>query len=252
MPDLPDTLSLAVLFATLFLAGFVRGFTGFGGGLIAIPVASAIVGPTLAIPMIGVVDAIITVPLLPPAFRRADWKTVLPAAIAAVVTVPVGVVILTHSDPIALRWTLSVIVALMLLLLVSGWRYHGTPKRIVSAGVGAVAGIFGGTAGIAGPPVITYWMSGPADKSTLRANLIMFFMFSQATAIVSFATAGLLTAKLAMAVMLAAPVFGGAIWLGTHLHAGASETHFRGLAYLLIVFSAIIGLPLLDPILRGG
>ena len=252
MSLLPDTPSLIVLIATLFLAGFVRGFAGFGGGLIAVPVLSALLGPSMAVPMLGVVDFIITLPLLPPAIRRADWPTVLPAGIAAVVTVPLGAAILFHGDPVSLRWALSAIVVLMLVLLASGRRYRGRPKAPVSAMVGAVAGVFGGIASMAGPPVITYWMSGPADKSVLRANLIAFFTFSATAGIFSYAIAGLFTQKLALVALVAAPVYGLAIWLGAHLHFRASEAQFRALAYGLIVLSAIIGLPVLDPILRVG
>jgi uncharacterized protein len=249
---LPDIVSLLIVAAVLAVAGFVRGFTGFGGGLIAIPITGAILGPQLAVPMLGIVDFVVTLPLLPPAFRRADWKTVLPAALAGVATVPLGAVVLIHSNPIALRWGLSAIVVMMLALLSSGWRYHGTPRPAISAGVGAVSGFFGGTAGIAGPPVITYWMSGPADKTVLRANLIVYFTFTALTALLSYAVAGLFTARLAVLAVIAAPVYGIAIWLGARLHLRASENQFRAFAYALIVLSAILGLPALDPILRGG
>ena len=38
-----------------FVGAFVRGFTGFGGALIFIPVASAVVGPQLAAPIFLVI-----------------------------------------------------------------------------------------------------------------------------------------------------------------------------------------------------
>ncbi len=252
MPTLPDTLSLIALVATLALAGFVRGFSGFGSGLIAIPVVSAVLGPQVAVPLLAIVDFVLSLPMLPPAFRRADWKTVLPAALAALVTVPIGALILTWSDPVTLRWGLSATVILMLLLLMSGWRYRGTPQPAISATIGAVAGVFGGTAGIAGPPVITYWMSGPAEKDVLRANLISFFVFTAVSALISYFVAGLFTTDIIILSVIAAPIYALAIWLGVRSQNRASENQFRRFAFALIVLAAIIGLPVLDPIIRGG
>lgn len=251
MPDLPELIPLIVLLAILALAGFIRGLTGFGAALVAIPVAGAVLGPKTAVATLAIIDFILTMPLVLPAFRRSQFGTVLPAALAALVAVPLGAYILATSDPIALRWALSAFVILMLMLLMSGWHYRGAPKPAMSALAGATSGIFGGIAGMSGPPIVTYWMSGPADKSVLRANLIVFFTFSGISALVSYTLAGLFTLHVLMLALIAAPVFGLAIWLGARLHPRASERQYRSIAFVLIALSAISGLPALDPILRG-
>lgn len=251
LPTLPPVLPLMLLLVTLALSGFVRGFSGFGGALIAVPIGSAILGPQVTVAVLALADFVLTLPMLPPAFRRADWKTVLPAALAAIVTVPAGAYILAHADPTSLRWALSIIVALMLMLLMSGWRYRGTPRAAISAVIGAIAGVFGGAAGIAGPPVITYWMSGPADKSVLRANLIAFFTFTAVAGLASYLTAGLFTSNVMVLAVLSAPVYGVAVWLGVRMQHIASEKQFRAVAYTLIALAALIGLPALDPWLRA-
>lgn len=252
MPPFPEPIPLAVMIATLALAGFVRGLTGFGAALIAVPLMSAVFGPKMAIAVLALADLPATIPLLPPAFRRCDWQTVLPAAGAAVVAAPLGALLLAQSDPIVLRWGLSATVAMMLALLVSGWRYRGAPRAPVSAAVGATAGLFGGAAGIPGPPIVTYWMSGPADKSVLRANLISFFAFNGLSSLAAYFLAGLFTGPVLMATLIAAPVYGLATWAGARAHPSVPEARFRAVAFALIALSALAGLPALDPVLRGG
>ena len=251
MSALPPLVPLLAVLGIFALAGFVRGLTGFGAALIALPVASALVGPKAAIAILALADWPATLPLLPPAFRRCDWPTVLPAALAAIVAVPFGAFILAHSDPDALRWGLSITVMAMLALLVSGWRYRGAPRAPLSAAVGAIAGIFSGAAGIPGPPIVTYWMSGPAEKSVLRANLITFFTFTGVGSLISYTVAGLFTQTVWISALFAAPVYGLATWLGARAHPHMPEARFRAIAFALIALSAVIGLPLFDPILRG-
>ena len=181
----------------------------------------------MAVAILAIADVPATLPLLPPAFRRCDWRTVLPAALAAITSVPIGAFILAHSDPIVLRWGLSLTVVLMLALLMSGWRYRGAPTAPVSVAVGATAGMFAGAAGIPGPPIVTYWMSGPAEKSVLRANLIAFFTFTAIGTITSYAIAGLFTREVVISGIIAAPVYGLATWLGSRAHALTPEARFR-------------------------
>jgi hypothetical protein len=252
VPALPDTEHLLLILATLAAAGFLRGFAGFGAGLLAMPIVSALIGPQPAVAMMAITDFVLTLPMLPPSFRRCDWPTVLPAAMAALITVPLGAALLAHADPIPLRWGLSIMVILMLALLMSGWRYHGRPRAGISAAIGSVSGFFGGVAGISGPPIVTYWLSGPAEKSVVRANLIAFFTFTAVSALGSYGIAGLFTPDVLALSLAAAPVYALAVWIGSRAHSGASDRQFRLLAFGLIALSALLSLPALDPFLRGG
>ena len=49
---------LAVLAAAAFIAGLARGFSGFGAALIFMPLASVVVTPQVAAPLLLVVDAV--------------------------------------------------------------------------------------------------------------------------------------------------------------------------------------------------
>jgi len=232
-------------------AGLVRGFAGFGAGLILMPVASSVIDPRIAAAVFLVVDSILTLPMIPSALRKAHWPTVLPAAIGALCLVPFGAWVLINADVTLLRWGIPILILAMLLLLLSGWRYHGAPIWPASLGVGAFAGLLGGVAQIPGPPVVTYWMAGPLPAATIRANLISFFAITTVGSAVSYFVGGLFTAETLQYMLMVAPAYALALWLGTRVFTFASESSFRKITYGLIALAAITSLPVLDGILRG-
>ena len=246
--DLP---TLLTLIAISFVGGSVRGFAGFGAGLIIMPVASAIIDPKLAVAAFIIIDFLVTIPLVPPALKKCSWRTITPAIIGATITIPLGTYVLIYSDPQIVRWGISIVIILMLGLLLSGWRYRGAPNIASSLGVGGVAGFLSGLAQIPGPPVVTYWMSGPFPIGIIRANLIIFFFFEAILASGAYLFGGLFTSEVLNLIILIVPAYALAIWFGAKLHGRATERSFRIVAYILIAIAALTSLPALDWLLRG-
>lgn len=239
-----------LLLATI-AAGLVRGFAGFGAGLILMPVASAVIDPRLAAVAFLTADAIFTLPMVPPAVRKCHWPTVLPTAIGALCIVPLGAWVLINSDVLVLRWGIPILILGMLVLLLSGWRYHGAPKWPTSLAIGGLSGFFGGVAQIAGPPVVAYWMAEPLPTQIIRANLITFFAIVTVGSAISYYVGGLFTWKVAEIVLVVAPTYMLTLWLGTRGFSRANESQYRRIAYGLIAFAALTSLPVLDGVLRG-
>ena len=50
--------TVVFLIAAALAAGLARGFSGFGAALIFVPLASAVVGPQVAVPLLLVVDGV--------------------------------------------------------------------------------------------------------------------------------------------------------------------------------------------------
>lgn len=242
--------SILALLSISIIGGAVRGFSGFGAGLIIMPVASAVIDPKLAVAAFLIIDFVVTLPQVSPAMRRCDWPTILPVALGALVFVPLGAFALVRSDPIAVRWGISVAIILMLGLLLSGWRYRGQPHLAASVGVGGVAGFLSGIAQIPGPPVVTYWLAGPFPATIIRANLITFFFFEAIMATGTYLANGLFTRQALILIAVLAPTYALSVWAGAQLHGKANDRAFRLVAYTLISIAALTSLPLLDNILR--
>src|SRR5262245_8821679 len=117
--------TLLFLLTAALTAGLARGFSGFGGALIFVPLASAAIGPRLAAPLLLVVDSVAAAGLIPGAWRHAARREVATMAVGAAFGVPLGAWLLTRTEPLAVRWALAVTVAGLLALLICGWRYEG-------------------------------------------------------------------------------------------------------------------------------
>jgi uncharacterized protein len=228
---------------TALIAGLARGFSGFGAALIFMPLASALIGPRLAAPTFMVMDAVVALPMLRDARTHATWAEVLPMLAGAVVGVPAGTFILTHADATVLRWVIVGLGAIMLGLLISGWRYHGQPHRFTTAVVGVISGICGGAAQIAGPPVVAYWMGGPSARQVVRANMVMFFAGTTLLQIFTYGGSGLITGDAAVYALISGPAYGLGLYGGSKIFGWADEAVFRRISLVLIALALLVSLP---------
>lgn len=242
--------ALLVLAAASFIASLARGFSGFGGALIFVPLASAAVGPQAAAPILLLIDGVAQLALLKTAWRGANRREVAVMAAGALLGIPLGAVILTHVDPMALRWAIAALIVAMLALLISGWRYHGRPNSATTAGVGFAAGILSGAVQAGGPPVVAYWLGGSTSALTVRANIILFFFCTSVVAAASYFATGLLGLDVLLLAALTVPFYALGMYLGTRMFGLASEGTFRRVSFVLIAGAAIISLPALDAVLR--
>jgi uncharacterized membrane protein YfcA len=247
VPSLLDSFSPTTLVLTVLVAGVAglgRGFSGFGAALIFMPAASALVSPAVAAPVLLLADGILSLGFLPRAWVLARRKDVGLMAAGAAAGVPLGTLVLNHADPLALRWVIAALASSMLLLLASGWRYHGAPRPGVTTLVGCLSGLFGGLAQLSGPPVVAYWLSGKESHTTMRASIILFFGATTLFTFVSYLALGIITAQSLWLAALVAPAYAAGLFAGSRAFGLASPKTFRRLSLLLIALSVATSLPL--------
>jgi hypothetical protein len=120
----------------------------------------------------------------------------------------------------------------------------------VTLGVGAASGFLGGFAQISGPPMVAYWISGPAPITVIRANLIVFFLLLSLASFAAYAFNGFFSWAAIVTVVMIAPVYALSIWLGARGFARAGGRGYKPLAYALIALAALSSFPVFDPLLR--
>ncbi|EEE37147.1 hypothetical protein RKLH11_983 [Rhodobacteraceae bacterium KLH11] len=238
------TTGLAVTVFAALIAGIVRGFSGFGSALVFLPVASPYLGPFGAIIALATMDIFGPLPNLRRAWVAVDKGDLGRLLLGCALIMPIGLWLLTQSEPELFRYLVSLLSLSMLAILILGLRYRGAVRRSMVTVIGGAAGLLGGVAGLPGPVVILFYMSRPLPVEIIRATILLFLFAFDFLILGYFGAMGRLSAaSVGLGLALAIPNLLGN-WLGGWMFRPDREKLYRASAYLVIAAAALSGLPL--------
>lgn len=226
--------------AILLVAYFIRGITGFGSGLISVPLLALFLPLQFVVPLILLLDFTASIVIGGFNFKRVKWDEVGVLIPFGIVGVILGTSLLVNLPPepmlIALAGFVFVFAMRSLLNL------HG--DKLISRGWAVPASLTGGTVGAlfgtGGPPYVIYLSHRIRDKSELRATFSALFFTEGLTRIGSFMVAGLLmTASVWVAFFAALPLVLGALYLGGRVHVGIGPAQMARLVGVLLLVSSV-------------
>ena len=220
----PSMTMLAIMLVTTVLGATMRAFSGFGSGLLLAPVFSLYLSPQDMLAVVVLINMIGTLQMLPGVWKDIDWSLIRRMVPAALLGVPIGWLVLTGLDPVAVRRLIAGIVVVLSLVLLSGWVYRGARGRLQDVIAGVSSGTLTGIAGIGGPPFILYMMSAPGYSPVgFRTFFTVYFAFTQAMVLaVLLVNGGLGTRQLVYTATLL-PLYMLATAFGTYLFALALQ-----------------------------
>lgn len=248
---MPDILSSAFqtdgliwLILVVIIAGLVRGFAGFGSAMIIMPVASSVLSPVEAVIFLIAAELIGPLPNLPAALRDGTSGQAGLLALGALLALPMGLWALSVVDPVFFGWIISIVVLVLLTLVMVGWRFRGTLTLPLTVGTGAIGGFMNGFAGMPGPPVIMLYMASTLPVAVIRANFLLYLLALDLMMVPILLVMDLMVWKIALLGLLAGIPNLVANMIGARLFDPDAEVIFRRVAYIVILASAILGLPL--------
>jgi hypothetical protein len=221
-------------------ASVLRGFTGFGFGLSAVPLLSLALPPSQVVPFVTMLQVLIGVVGLRPAWRLADWRAVLGLGPGLVFGVPVGLFLLTEFSPNHVRLVIGLLIAASVLVLWRRARLPPNPSRAVTFGFGFASGLMNGLASMGGPPVLVYLLALARDAAVVRASSIVYFLFAAVVTTIPMAAKGLIDHDILIWSVASLPLLYGGSALGGWAFHHAAPRHHRNTA--LIVLSLLAAL----------
>jgi len=239
MPLSPEQIVYAL--TVLVGAYVIRGITGFGSGLIAVPLLALNFPLTFVVPLILLTDFTASLVLGGLNFsqvERGEIRRLLPPSLLGIA---LGTLLLVSLPKTPM---LLVLGAVVIAFAIRNLRLDGRPFRPISTAWAWPAALTGGTVsalfGTGGPPYVIYLSHRIFDKGRLRATLSGLFFIEGMVRIATFLAVGLLLdPNIARAYVMAMPVALAALWVGSHIHTRLSNTQMLKLVSLILLGSGV-------------
>ncbi len=231
---------IAYAVGVLGLAYFIRGISGFGSGLVAVPLLALVFPLSLVVPFILLLDFTASLVLGGVNFRQVRWDEVKPLVPFGMIGVALGTTLLVSLPRQLLLIGLGIFI--LIFALRSLLNLHGDKpvSRKWAAPASLTGGAVGGMFGTGGPPYVIYLQHRLKDKGQLRATLSGVFFLEGLFRIGTFIAAGLLVkAEVWQSYALGLPIALIALYGGSHVHTGLSQTQMTRLIGILLLLSSL-------------
>lgn len=226
----------------IFVSFFVRALTGFGAGLIGIPLLALFWEVSFVVPMQLLLEIGLSVLLLPKVHKDVDYRHVGNLALGMFVGNLTGSMVLANFEGRILKLALAVVVlSFSIYLAVTAGRPNRWRIPHKWGGLfGLCGGFFGGAFGMSGPIVMLYLAQQIHDKTRLRATVIALFFFASTwTAFMHWAN-GLYRLESMRVLAMLTPAFLLGTRLGHWAHFRVSEVLFRRIIAAILLGSSIM------------
>ncbi len=230
---------IAAAASVVLVAYVIRGITGFGSGLIAVPLLALLLPLKFVVPLILLLDFTASVVIGGFTFQRVLWSEIGVLIPFGVVGVVLGTSLLVSLPQQPMLIVLAIFIFIFALRSLLGLRGDKPVSRAWAVPASLTGGTVGALFGTGGPPYVIYLTHRISDKSALRATLSALFFTEGVTRIVTFVIAGLLlSSQVWMAYLAALPLMLGALYLGGRVHVGLSPTGMTRLVGGLLLVSS--------------
>jgi uncharacterized protein len=169
--DLVFTHENFLVLLIVFAGGIIRGYTGFGSGLVMVPLFSLMWSPVDAVATTCGLGLFAAAQLALSNAKITKWREVSPMIVALVCVTPIGTYMLVSLDPDIVKKVIAGLVLFVTAISLKGWQYHGPRGVIPSFIAGSIGAFINGLAAVGGPAVVLYFISLPDEVKVQRSNI---------------------------------------------------------------------------------
>jgi len=263
---------LEILSATQLVTGFmiilaafiVRGITGFGSGLIAIPLIVLMVPINIAVPMVGLLDYTAALghgvklrndirwrqilPLLPFSLigvllalvkLRNDirWRQILPLLPFSLIGVLLALYLFNTVDAELLKKFLGGFIVLYALYTLLSVKAHTHKSLFWAVPSGIFGGLIGTLFGTGGPFYVIYLQLQGLGKAAFRATIATVFFLDGTARIAAYTFNGFYTLEVMILIGISLPVMIIGMYIGGHIHTNFTHQTIQKAIAVLLLFS---------------
>jgi len=236
---LPLTINELVLcIVIIFVAYVIKGLSGFGSGLVAIPLLAFFLPLPFIVPVLALVSYTGTVYQSFTYRRDVVWRDLWPLLPFSLAGITIALWLLVNADVTVLTFMLGIFIFCYAV-------YSLLPHEIKSGSrwwavaAGSFAGLIGALFGTGGPFYVLYLKMRQVNKQQFRATITMIFLVDGGARMFGYFYTDLFTNKMVILALVLLPVLILAMYVGQHLHIKINDHRFNQVVSVLLLVSGL-------------
>ncbi len=229
--------SLALLI--LVIAYTFRGMTGFGSGLIAIPLLALFLPLIFVVPFIGLLDMSASILHISHTRQYIAWKVILRAIPFAFLGVITALFIIQTINTLILVKALGAFIILFAIYSLISPSLKKNDSFIWPVFAGYFGSLIGTLFGTGGPFYIFYFQLQKLDKSVFRATCAAVFFVDGLIRAAGFTFSGFYTSTVLLSIAYSLPIMFFAMYIGNHLHTNITQRTFQKSIGIFLIISGV-------------
>jgi len=234
--------NIILLSLIIFAASVVRGFTGFGLALVAVPLVQFLMPVTDTAVFIAMINFIFSLLYYRRSGRVINGQPLGTMALWTGAGVAAGTLVLKYINPAFIQIGWGILIIFIVFALYRGVDFHIRSDKTALTLSGLLGGLLSGATGITGPPVAVILSSMKTPKEKFNAVISVFILFAVSYALLFYLITGLVRKETLLLALCSVPALLAGLYTGDRLVARISQNTFTGIVYVVLVIMGLITL----------
>jgi uncharacterized membrane protein YfcA len=234
--------NIILLSLIIFAASVVRGFTGFGLALVAVPLIQFLMPVTDTAVFIAMINLVFSLLYYRRSSRVINGQPLGAMALWTGAGVAIGALVLKYINPAFIQLGWGILIVFIVFALYRGVDFHIRSDRTALTLSGLLGGLLSGATGITGPPVAVILSSIKTPKEKFNAIISVFILFAVSYALLFYLISGLVRKETLLLALCSVPALLAGLYTGDRLVARISQRTFTNIIYVVLVIMGLITL----------
>jgi uncharacterized membrane protein YfcA len=226
---------------TVFVASIIRGFNGFGFSATCISGFSFILPAIEIVPIILILEVIISIFMAPYIWNKIDWNFVLKLLIGIIIGSPIGLYLLTYLNPETTHLSVCLLIIFFSILLMKGYTNQKINNNYGNFFTGIISGTLNGLTTLGGMPVALFLLVTSVQPAIIRGSLAALFFLTDIYAFILSFLAGIVdmtTIYRTLPLIIILPI---GVYIGDKFFVKSKEATYRKVVFYFLIFISIFG-----------
>lgn len=236
-----SAVQIAVAVVATFGAAFIRGLTGFGFGILLVPILALALTPVQAVLAINVMAGLLAFSEIRYILREAERSALTISILVVIATAP-GLMLLAATPEGLARFLIALVALSAFFAILLPQREAHVPGALTTGLTGLSAGVLTGFAAMPGPPVVPYYVGRNIPRETAKASMIGVFGVAALAGIGSGAAIGILEWRTLVLGVALFPLVMLGNWIGSLAFGKVSDRLWRSFVAIVLAAAAVAAL----------